>query len=253
VVQLDLKQLNDEASCAMQALRQAQDCGGDTGGAQHTVETACHGVDTLLGEALHEAWANHCAVLVVGGDHGSVYAGMHEALGRWPELGVLQIDAHADRRAAYEGIAASHASVMHRLRAAHPKTPFTQVGLRDLHPTERDHMDADPATTPFYDEALVQQQFLGMPWAEQARAIIASLPPQVWLTLDVDGLDPSLCPHTGTPVPGGLSFYQTCDLIERIKTSGRQLVGADLCEVAGEPWDANVGSRLVYRLLAALL
>jgi agmatinase len=142
---------------------------------------------------------------------------------------------------------------MHRVRAAHPQTLLTQVGLRDVHPTERARMDADPATTAFYDEDLVQQQFLGMPWAEQARAIIASLPPQVWLTLDVDALDPSLCPHTGTPVPGGLSFYQACDLIERIKASGRQLMGADLCEVAGEPWDANVGSRLVYRLLAALL
>jgi agmatinase len=79
----------------------------------------------------------------------------------------------------------------------------------------------------------------------------------VYLTFDIDGLDPSLCPHTGTPVPGGLSFHEACALLAGVVKSGRRIVGLDLVEVApgpdGDPWDGNVGARLLYKMIGWML
>ncbi len=247
---LDVAALNQEAGQAMRAHRQHGDA--DVQQAQRVDQLAGQ-VDEALRQRLAALWANDTRVVVLGGDHGAVFGGLDAAAGHFSDLGVLQIDAHADLRVAYEGVQASHASVMHRLLSAHPGLPLVQVGLRDLGAGEVERIAHTPNITAFYDEALVQQQFLGMPWAEQARAIIEALPSRVWLSLDIDGLDPSLCPHSGTPVPGGLTYYQACDLLDRVRRSGRELVGADLSEVAGDPYDALIGARLLYRLLAGFL
>jgi agmatinase len=74
------------------------------------------------------------------------------------------------------------------------------------------------------------------------------LPKTLWISFDVDGLDPSLCPGTGTPVPGGLSWHEAITLLELVASTGRRVVGFDLCEVGTSPWDANVGARLLYTL-----
>jgi agmatinase len=246
---LELSQLNAQASQVMDQLREAN---GVVDESAQQIDQLTDQVDQALRQSVEALWSDGVKVVVLGGDHGAVFAGMDSAARRFDEIGILQIDAHADLRQAYEGAHASHASVMHRLLDEHPKLALVQVGLRDLGAEERQTIAASETITAFYDEALMQQQFLGMPWAEQARAIIEALPARVWISLDIDGLDPSLCPHTGTPVPGGLSYYQACDLIDRLRASGRELVGADLCEVAGHPYDALVGARLLYRLLAAL-
>ena len=77
------------------------------------------------------------------------------------------------------------------------------------------------------------------------------------MSFDVDGLEPAFCPHTGTPVPGGLSFREAVFLLDTIAAAGRKIVGFDLCEVApgedGDEWDANVGSRLLYKLIGFML
>jgi agmatinase len=87
--------------------------------------------------------------------------------------------------------------------------------------------------------------------------MVALLPRDVYVSFDVDGLDPSLCPHTGTPVPGGLSFPEACLLLRTVVESGRRIVGADLTEVApgpdGDEWDGNVGSRVLYKLVGWML
>ena len=83
--------------------------------------------------------------------------------------------------------------------------------------------------------------------------IIACLPEKAYVSFDIDGLAPEYCPHTGTPVPGGLSFAEAVYLLDRLTASGREVVGFDLCEVAPDPagdddWDANVGARMLYKL-----
>jgi len=84
------------------------------------------------------------------------------------------------------------------------------------------------------------------------RRILEPLPAEVYVSFDIDGLDPSLCPHTGTPVPGGLSFQEAVYLVAAVVRSGRRLVGFDLVEVAPDPaggeWDGNVAARLLYKL-----
>jgi agmatinase len=74
------------------------------------------------------------------------------------------------------------------------------------------------------------------------------------VSIDIDGLDPKLCPHTGTPVPGGLEYEELMFLLQELKNSGRALIGFDLCEVApgAEGWDANVGARVLFHLCALL-
>lgn len=242
--QLSIEQFNTEATLAMERLRQ-----GDLDAAR-LVDDAYARVEHMLGTALTEHWAQKRNVVVVGGDHSISYGALRLALETCPDLGILHLDAHADLRSAYEGVTCSHASIMNRIKALKPDVPLTQVGLRDLGAQEKQRIQSDPSILAFFDEALAQQQFLGMPWAEQAQAIIQTLPSEVWLSFDIDALDPSLCPNTGTPVPGGLSYYQAIDLIDRIHASGRSLIGADLTEVAGDPYDALIGARLVYRILA---
>ena len=93
--------------------------------------------------------------------------------------------------------------------------------------------------------------FEGRTWDSICREMIQELPDKVYISFDIDGLDPKLCPNTGTPVPGGFSFQQAMYLIRKVVESGREIIGFDLCEVApGDEgdWDANVGARVLYRL-----
>ena len=109
---------------------------------------------------------------------------------------------------------------------------------------------ADKRITTFFDRDIKQQQYEGKTWAGICDSIIALLPEKVYLSFDIDGLDPKLCPNTGTPVPGGLELEQTLYLVEKLVQSGRKIIGFDLNEVApgNDEWDANVGARLLYRL-----
>ncbi|MFA5533390.1 MAG: arginase family protein, partial [Mariniphaga sp.] len=78
--------------------------------------------------------------------------------------------------------------------------------------------------------------------------IIEKLPEQVYISFDIDGLDPKLCPHTGTPVPGGLDFPEAVYLLKRLTESGRRIIGFDVCETGNNEWDANVAARIIYKI-----
>ena len=94
-------------------------------------------------------------------------------------------------------------------------------------------------------------------WDDCCRRIVGELPRTVHVSFDIDGLSPELCPNTGTPVPGGLSFAEARHLLRVLAESGRRVVGFDLVEVApgprGDDWDANVGARLLYKLIGCAL
>jgi agmatinase len=195
---------------------------------------------------------------VVGGDHSVAYSSIAAHAHRYPGMGVLQIDAHADLRVAYQGFVDSHASVMHRVTSEVPGVAkLVSVGVRDLCAEEQRAMGAAGGRiVPFFDTDLAQRSLGGEPFGLIANGIAAELPEQVYVSFDVDGLDPSLCPHTGTPVPGGLSFHQAMVLLAAVART-RRIVGFDLCEVApgpaGDDWDANVGARLIYKLIGYAL
>lgn len=191
---------------------------------------------------------------VVGGDH-SVPLGAIAALGeRHPGFGVLHFDAHHDLRDAYMGFEHSHASIMRNVLERVPQvTRLVQVGIRDFSADEHDFAAASGGRVAvFYDQRLAEARAEGVAWREQAERIVAALPDDVYVSFDIDGLDPRFCPHTGTPVPGGLAFDEAVHVIREVVRSGRRIIGFDLVEVApggeGDEWDANVGMRLLYRL-----
>jgi agmatinase len=189
-------------------------------------------------------------VAVLGGDH-STPLGLIQALAeKNPSFGILHIDAHADLREAYEGFEFSHASIMYNAIKIPQISHLVQVGIRDYCEAELDLIQSDKRIATFFDRDLKQQQYNGENWATICENIIALLPKNIYLSFDIDGLDPKLCPNTGTPVPGGLELEQALFLIEKLVQSGRKIIGFDLNEVApgSDEWDANVGARLLYRL-----
>lgn len=188
---------------------------------------------------------------VVGGDHSTPLGLMHALAERHEEYGILQVDAHADLRDAYEGFKYSHASIMFNALQLPQVKKLVQVGIRDICQAEAELANqSNGRVTIFYDSVLKENMYAGDSWKKECKKIIAQLPQKVYISFDIDGLDPKLCPATGTPVPGGLEFEEAVYLIKALVKSGREIIGFDLCEVApGESeWNGNVGARLLYRL-----
>lgn len=202
------------------------------------------------------AWlAKGKTVGVVGGDHSTPFGAIRAYAEKYPGLGVLHLDAHADLRDAYEGFTWSHASIMFNVLERIPGVArLVQVGIRDFGEAEFELIQASNGRVhTFFDARLARARLDGMPWREQVDAIVAELPRHVYLSWDIDGLEPTLCPHTGTPVPGGLTFAQAVALLEGLVRAGKTIVGFDLNEVSpgpdGDEWDGNVGARLLYKLI----
>ncbi|MBE9110868.1 agmatinase family protein [Nodosilinea sp. LEGE 07298] len=186
---------------------------------------------------------------VIGGDH-SVPLGYLQALAdRHADFGVLHIDAHADLRKAYQGFRYSHASIMFNLLELPQVSRLVQVGIRDLcHDEVALIQRSEGRIVTYYDAVVKENTYQGMPWMQQCEAIVADLPEKVYVSFDTDGLDPKLCPNTGTPVPGGLELEEVFCLLRQVIRSGRQIIGFDLSEVGDGEWDGNVGARAVYKL-----
>ena len=194
-------------------------------------------------------------VAVLGGDHSTPFGLIQAVAERHPGVGILHLDAHADLRCAYEGFSDSHASIMFNVAERIPAVgKIVQVGIRDFGEVEHDYAkSSNGRIVQFHDATMAKRRARGASWASLCDEIIASLPKEVYLSFDIDGLDPTHCPHTGTPVPGGLTFQETNVLLGMLVESGRRIVGFDLNEVApgpdGDEWDANVGARLLYKMI----
>ncbi len=187
--------------------------------------------------------------LVLGGEHAVSFGAIEAAAARHRGLGVLQIDAHADLRGAYEGWRTSHASVMRRVLELPTVARLVQVGLRDLSAEEVAARDAAQGRAAWFTDAeLARRTFEGEPFAALAKDIVETLPSEVWISFDVDGLEAALCPGTGTPVPGGLGWREASYLLAEVARSGRRVVGADLVEIGAGFWDGFVAAKLLYLL-----
>ncbi len=198
---------------------------------------------------------------VVGGDHSTPFGAIQAFLEKYPAMGILHFDAHADLRAAFEGFEYSHASIMHNVVEKTGLTHLVQVGIRDFCEEEFHYIKKNSQRiTTFFDTALAEKKLSGASWSTICEEIINCLPAEVYVSFDIDGLDPRFCPHTGTPVPGGLDLQEALYLIKKVAQSGRKIIGFDLNEVSpgtavsscvADPaaeWDANVGARLLYKL-----
>ncbi len=194
----------------------------------------------------------------IGGDHSVSFGAIAAHIKRHSALSVLHLDAHADLRAAYEGFTYSHASIFHNVMTRLDVRKLVQVGIRDCGTRERRFQeDYAQRINCFFDAEMAQRRMVGEAWSVECNRIIESLTDKVYVSFDIDGLDPVLCPNTGTPVPGGLSFHQMQFLLLALVRSGRKIVGFDLTEVApgpnGDEWDGNVGARVLWKLIGATL
>lgn len=188
-------------------------------------------------------------VAVIGGDHSSPLGYFQALATKYENYGILHIDAHADLRDAYEEFEFSHASIMFNAMKIPQISKLVQVAIRDICQDEVDIINnSHERIIAYYEPAIKQKLYSGMTWINLCQEIISHLPENVYISFDVDGLDPKLCPHTGTPVPGGLELEQAYCLFRELVNSGRKIIGFDVCEVGDAEWDGNVGARIVYKL-----
>lgn len=192
------------------------------------------------------------SVGLIGGDH-STPLGMIDALSEhYTDFAILQIDAHADLRVAYEGFEYSHASIMYNALQIPQISKIVQVGIRDFCEQEVAIALKDRVLV-HTDSDLKCETFEGKTWQQQCDQIIASLPEKVCISFDIDGMYPWYCPNTGTPVPGGFSFEQAAYLFSRLAETNKEIIGFDLVEVApgDDDWDGNVGARMLFHMCGA--
>jgi agmatinase len=178
-------------------------------------------------------------VLTVGGEHSVSIGAIQAHAARWPQLSVLQLDAHADLRDTYEGSAYNHACVMARARET---APVVQVGIRSMEAGERSRLQLENV---FWAHEIVRTPgWIG--------AVVDRLAADCYVTIDLDVFDPAIMPSTGTPEPGGLSWYEVLGLLREVSRC-RRIVGADvveLCPAAHNKAPDFLAAKLIYKLLS---
>ncbi len=250
-----LKTLNSQAKKLANQVRSFEDKGAPTKKIE-ALQKQVNKMSDKLNESVYkkakEQLAKNKLVALIGGDHSTPYGiirAVSEKHNR--DFGILHIDAHHDLRERYEGFTHSHASIMFNIMESDfaPKK-LVQVGIRDFSEQEKDYAKQNDVSV-FYDTEVQYRKADGEPWAKIAKDIVSKLPKNVYVSFDIDGLSPFFCPHTGTPVPGGLDYPEALYLLKALKESGKKIVGFDLNEVApgkDNEWDANVGARLLYKM-----
>lgn len=181
--------------------------------------------------------------IVIGGEHSLTLGAVNACIDKYPDLSILQIDAHADCRDEYDGNPYSHASISYHLYKALPHPIITQVGIRNISSGEVEWMEREKPRINIY-------------WARHQdkwnfNEIVNTLSDNVYLTIDIDGLDSGIMPATGTPEPGGMTWYQTMELIKTVCIK-KNVVGADIVEFApikGYHAPNFLVAKLIYKLI----
>lgn len=192
-------------------------------------------------EAVYKTTRNYLQqdkfVTLVGGEH-SVSIGSIRAFNEsFPDLTVLQIDAHADLRPEYEGSSCNHACAVYE---ASKTTNLIQVGIRSMDSEELEHMDENRV---YFAHDLYEE------WMDDA---IGQMTPNVFITIDLDAFDPSILPSTGTPEPGGLFWYETLEFLRMIFRK-KNVVGFDIVELCPNPQEKSsdfLAAKLYYKMLS---
>jgi agmatinase len=193
-----------------------------------------------LGRVTAELFRTGKFLMMLGGEHSITSPVVGAAAGQHPGLSLLQIDAHADLRASYQGEAHSHACAVRR---SLDFAPAVQVGIRNISSEEVADLPA-LRTTIFYDWNMRDDPR----WIDR---VVDALSDTVYITIDLDGLDPAMMPAVGTPEPGGLTWREMTTLLRRVFEK-RRVVGADVVELCPIPGLASpnfIAARLVYKIL----
>ncbi|HEY0298218.1 MAG TPA: agmatinase family protein [Arachidicoccus sp.] len=202
-----------------------------------------HAMDLLNKEKL---------VGLLGGDHSTSFGFIKALAETKGDFGILQIDAHCDLRKAYEGFKYSHTSVMYNVLQEIPQVnKIVQIGVRDFSEAEWNCIqeNKDRVVT-FFDRNIKERIYEGETWQKISDEIIDQLPQNIYISFDIDGLDPKLCPSTSMPVQGGFEAAEIFYLLKKIVAKGKKIIGFDLVEVGSNNnvTDANVGARVLWQL-----
>ena len=179
---------------------------------------------------------------LLGGEHSVSFGAIKAHTEKYPNLSVLQLDAHADLREEYQNSAYNHACVMRRVQEI---APIVQVGIRNVCKEEQPFMVPENV---FYAHKIRYNDF----WMQDA---IEQLSENVYLTIDLDCFDPSILPSTGTPLPGGMTWWQVLDFISEVNKQ-RNIVGFDVVELCPNPTDKSsdvLAAVLVYKIITKIL
>lgn len=250
---LALNQEHKQLSSVLETLDSPQ-----AGHALSKINKASHKLNQWVKEETLNLLRKNKIVGLIGGEHSVPFGAFQAAAEHFGEFGILHFDAHSDTRNQFMGFEHSHASIMHNALTQIPNiTKLTQVGIRDFCEEEVNFAHSQKnRVSIFFDQQIQNQKLTGTSFSIISESIVQTLPQKVWISFDIDGLNPSLCPNTGTPVPGGLSLDEALYILRSVVNSGRTLIGFDLVEVApgkDSEWDANVGMRLLYKMSAYTL
>ncbi len=221
------------------------------------INTACENLNIHIKSITKGLLQQGKRVGLVGGDHSTPLGFLKSLSEMHDRFGILHIDAHMDLRKSFQGFTFSHGSIMFNVLKLPAISRIVQVGIRDYCEEEFNNVKRSMGRVAvFFDEDLKVAKFNGTNWDEICNRIIKELPQKVYISFDIDGLNPSLCPNTGTPVPGGLDYDQAVYLLNKLMKSEKEIIGFDLSEVAPgnvNDWDGNVGARVLYQLCNAIL
>ena len=222
-----------------------------------TANQYCHQFNNIIYKEAQKIINDKKIPALFGGDHSTPF-GLIKALSEhYESWSILHIDAHLDLRIAYQGFEHSHASIIYNACQL-PNKPksVAHIGVRDFSQSEYNWAKGQ-AHGLWTDRKLWTLKFENQPWLETLEEITWPLAQNIYISFDIDGLSPDLCPETGTPVPGGLNYKEACHLIEYTALN-KNIIGFDLVEVGGKSqnpysWDLNVGTRLLFELCLATL
>ncbi len=217
------------------------------------INRACEWLNNEVYALTSQYLQHNKLVVLLGGDHSTPFGFIRALANTVDTFSILQIDAHTDLRNAYQGFNYSHASIMYNVLHHIPSVEkLVQVGIRDYCEEEYQLIQSHPKITTFFDKDIKNDLYRGDSWDRICNRIISHLGNYVYISFDIDGLDPKLCPNTGTPVAGGFEVEEVLYLLEKMVLSGKKIIGFDLNEVApakNNDWDANVAARLLYRII----
>jgi agmatinase len=249
------RELKKKAAEFLEFLEEGQEADPKAVAIQAEINRASSEVNEWVYSQAREVYSQGKIPAVIGGDHSTPYGLIRASCEKYKgDIGILHVDAHADLRDAYQGYKHSHASIMFNVMEDLKPAKLVQVGIRDFSPGEYAYIQAhDDRVKTYFDLQSKRRLNKGESWQNICTEIVSHLPQNVHVSWDIDGLTPDLCPGTGTPVPGGLTWDQALTLLAVLAESGRRIVSFDLNEVA-EPenpesdWDGNVGARLLFKI-----
>jgi agmatinase len=246
--------LRPEAEKIIEAIGQGVDTANDLG-LKVSYKAVNQGCEKMIAWVKERSayWKSKGKIVgLLGGDHSTPLGYLKHLGENNSDFGVLVLDAHYDLRNAYEGFKYSHASIFYNALQEVPQiSKLVQVGIRDYCEEEKNYaVSQGNRVQTYFDREIRKSQFTGKNWDQICKEIVAALPQKVYVSVDIDGFDPKLCPNTGTPVAGGLEYEEGMHLFNVLKASGKEIIGFDLNEVSpGESdWDGNVGARVLFHL-----